>query len=409
MRKSFLAAVALAAVLAPAAAHAQAQPAGDIVSGKSEKVRFYGFAMDYSLYDATSLNAVNYTNEISMYFLPRWNLGRLWMKSTPFERLAISGRFVLAYDPVGYDEGSYAAGSDLGPAQPCSNLTPSTNGGVIDASQVKRCDYPQNHRWDPGDIWLTISNARIVTIPKVGINISPSIRFVLPTSKQSQYQTLQLGLTGGLRADRSFFGDKFGLSYTLLATKNFHRFTSPVGQETSFGTADPQIGYSENYHLSNALAPGGGADPFNATSFSRNSSYGFTHIFGIDINPTDKLSFSILYILVDNFRYPWPDNDTITVNGQPHDLQEAGQKVAANSGSNVLRQGHADSQIFWATVGYQALDWLNVSLSLITASPQRHPDGTPRQPFLSVDYNAFSQVSFGATVSLEKAAAKLIK
>ena len=89
MRKSFLAAVALAAVLAPAAAHAQAQPAGDIISGKSEKVRFYGFAMDYSLYDATSLNAVNYTNEISMYFLPRWNLGRLWMKSTPFERRGI--------------------------------------------------------------------------------------------------------------------------------------------------------------------------------------------------------------------------------------------------------------------------------------------------------------------------------
>ena len=95
--------------------------------------------------------------------------------------------------------------------------------------------------------------------------------------------------------------------------------------------------------------------------------------------------------------------------GLHHVIGARARRLAQNSGSNVLRQGHADSQIFWATVSYQALDWLGVSLSLITASPQRHPDGTPRQPFLSVDYNAFSQVSFGATVSLEKAAAKLIK
>lgn len=407
MRKSFLPAVALATALAPAAAYGQAQPAGDIVSGKSEKVRFYGLAMDFSAYDASSLNALNYTNEISMYFQPRWNLGRLWMKGTPFERLAISGRFVLSYDPVGYDEGSYIASSDLGPPQPCSNVTPSTNGGTVDPTQIKRCDYPQYHRWDPGDIWLSVSNARIVTIPGVGIGLSPSMRFVLPTSKQSQYQTLLLGLTGGLRADRSFFDGKFGLNYTLLATKNFHRYTSPVAvaAETQ---GDTLVGYSPNYHLSDAISPGG-PEPFNLTSFARNSSYGFTHIFGIDVEPIDKLSISVLYILVDNFRYPYSDNDTILVNGQPHDLQKTGQQVAANSGSNVLQQAHSDSQIFWATVGYQALDWLNVSLSLITASPQRHPDGTLRQPFLSFDYNAFSQVSFGFAVSLEKVAAKLIK
>jgi len=99
--------------------------------------------------------------------------------------------------------------------------------------------------------------------------------------------------------------------------------------------------------------------------------------------------------------------DTISYNGQDHNTYQTGMTVAGNSGSNILQVAHRDAQWFWLTASYQINDWLGASIALITISPQRKPDGSLRQPFISTDYNAFSQVSFGLTLSIEKAAAKL--
>jgi hypothetical protein len=270
---------------------------------------------------------------------------------------------------------------------------------------VQRCPYNQNHRWDYGDIWFTLGNPKIYTIPKLLININPSIRFVVPTSLESQYQTLLLGLTGTLGVSRDFWGDKFTLGYSFGFTKNFHRYTTPQGQNDSLN-GDSQVGYANNYDVSNAISPGDALNPFNQTSAgARNTSYGFTHIFSASLNPNDKWSITVLYILTDAFHYPTPD--TFPVNGQDYNTYNSGMAVAANSGTEILKTGHVDNQWFWATVGYQALDWLNLSVALITISPQRFPDGSLRQPFISTNYDAFSQLSFGATVSLEKAAARL--
>jgi hypothetical protein len=129
------------------------------------------------------------------------------------------------------------------------------------------------------------------------------------------------------------------------------------------------------------------------------------HIFGVDFAPTEKLSFSALYILIDAFAYAAPCN--ITFNGMPLNVCANGDAVAANSGSNILRVGHKDTQVLWLTAGYQVLDWLNLNIAWINWAPQRKPDGSIRQPFISTNYDAFTTVSFGATVSIEKAAGKI--
>jgi hypothetical protein len=49
---------------------------------------------------------------------------------------------------------------------------------------------------------------------------------------------------------------------------------------------------------------------------------------------------------------------------------------------------------------YQVNPRMGLTLGWSTYGPQRRPDNSERQPFVSVDYNAFSTVSLGAYVSL---------
>ena len=87
----------------------------------------------------------------------------------------------------------------------------------------------------------------------------------------------------------------------------------------------------------------------------------------------------------------------------PYDIQAACQQVSGGSCNRTIR----DSQVLWFTVGYQVLDWLNVSVAWINYAPLRKPDNSYRQGIVSVDYNAFTQISAGATITIDKLAGKL--
>jgi hypothetical protein len=173
-------------------------------------------------------------------------------------------------------------------------------------------------------------------------------------------------------------------------------------------SGDGVVGYSPNYFFSNSIDPND-PNPFNATGIGRNSSYSFQHIFNVEVHPTEKLTISVLYILNDAFRYPVPDTWTDPNTGMTYNTYETGMAVAGNSGSNILRTGHSDTQILWASIGYDLTDWMDVSLAWINASPQRKPDGSLRQPFFGTDYNAFSQLNFGFNFVIERLGSKLLK
>ena len=405
MRKSSLARSAFALLASACAlgaglggarpAHADApaggNPTEELTAKKNEKVRFYGFGMEYAIYDGSALNAANYSNELDQYFLPSWNFGKLWLKNTPFKNLGLAGRFTLGRVLTGYDESSFAHDSDQGPLQPCSSITPSTQGGVVDPTMVQRCNTNQVHRWDYGDVWLTLRNPKIYTIPKLLVNISPSVRVVIPASLQSRKNTLMLGTTTSVGLSRAFLGDKVTIGYSAGLTLN------------AFGSKTPVYTPGNENNGVSVIDRSGG--PFIEAAGGSNSPWGVIQVASIDYAPLEKLSFSLLYIYINSHTYALSDNATYA--GYDVNTYDNGMAVAGNSGSNIQRSVAKDSQWFWATAGYQALDWLNLSVSLITISPARKPDGTLRQPFLSTDYNAFSSINVGASVSIEKVAAKL--
>ena len=143
--------------------------------------------------------------------------------------------------------------------------------------------------------------------------------------------------------------DRFDIGYSFGFNKNFHRWTSPVGQDWAPDIGTGTVGYSPNYFVANSIIPND-PNPFNSTGIGRNASYSFQHIFNVDVRPLERLGVSVLYILSDAFKYTVPDTWTDPKTGITYNTYTAGTDVASNSGSNILRTGHADTQIFWATL-----------------------------------------------------------
>lgn len=398
-------ALVLVAGATAAPAFAQAPPVG-AVEGQNEKpLRFYGFAMDFSVYDSSGLNGTYYNNTLDFYFLPNWQVGRLLLKGTRFERLILGGRFVLSRPLAGFDEGYFNEYSNLGPAKQCANLQTSTQGGIVDVSQVGRCDVPRNYRWDYGDVVLSLVAPRVYTIPVVGININPGIIGTIPASVQSRFQTTRFALGATLGLNRGFLG-RLNARYTLGFTKLFHKYTTPRASEDGApledGTIANNVRLSQAFDSSLANAPTDvRTNPyFFSTVGGRNPNFGLSHIFGLDITATEALSFSVMYILRQSFPYTVPCvSDYANVSGI--DLCANGSEVASKSGSDITLEPQRVSQIFWVSAGYQINDWLNISASLVTASPQKAPDNSVRQPFLYVNANNFSSVSLGASFSID--------
>ena len=396
---------------APAVSNGPAS--GSIAVASSGPVRFWGFGLDWSFWDDNTLNTASYRNDIANLFLPRWDIGEVAFRGTPFHSLSLGGRFVVTRALTGYDDTGYSGQNSGGPITPCSNLTPSAN-GTVDVTKVQRCNYGNNpDRTDYSDVLLSLSNPSIATIPKLGININPSITLTLPASAQSQLATLQAGLGFGLGLNRSFLGGKVNLAYVVGFTKYFHRYTTANYSNGSTSNANGSLSTNNpNVDLSQVASNDANflADPGRDTSVGGyNSSYALRQIFLLSINPTERLGISALYIMSDAWAYPIDSSCLTTLNGQVQDLCAAGQQVAQGSGASIVTNGSAHKrgqQIFWLTVGYQLLDWLNVNVAWYTGSLRTFDDGSPRQPFISTNYDAFTSVSLGATITLEKLAAK---
>jgi len=375
------------------------------VAKKDEKPRFLGFGMDFSIYDGTGLNGPAYANSINMYFEPNWAIGKRWLGGTRFSRLAIAGRFVLSRALAGYDESGFTGSAAQAPIGNCGGIQISGQGGQLEGIP-NRCPTAGPNRWDYSDLWLTIKNPKIYTIPKVGIDLNPSMRVVFPTSLQSQYRTMLLSLTASLGLSRSFFHDKLTLSYSLGFTKFFYRNTAPGPLPTGTLPDGSVDGYSTssidglaNFYL----------DPSHSSSPDMlNPNFGLTNLFSVDYAPTDKLSFSLLYILFDNFAYGAQCGVQPYGNVMTDVCANANTVAMATNGVGTYGPAHKDTQVLWVTAGYQVLDWLNLSIAWINWAPLRKPDNSFRQGVISTNYDAFTTISFGATMSIEKAAAKVL-
>ena len=169
-----------------------------------------------------------------------------------------------------------------------------------------------------------------------------------------------MSLTPSIAAGRTFWHDKIRVGYGFGFTKNFHRYTSPQ--------LDPRVERPGGDHgrQPRRTAPyGAGLSNFyldpsrDGTIGGYNISYSLSHTISGGVQLSDKWSIDVLYVIIDSFTYDHTcATSNVAVAGQQYDTCSAGDRVAANSGASLARPSHRDSQVFWATLGYQPLDWL---------------------------------------------------
>jgi hypothetical protein len=394
MRKDALLCRALVAVLAglalgaaPRTARAQLANALTGTPTTDEEPRMGGFDLDLTLSDSSGLNAVgqNYRNELSLYFEPRWSLGRVMMpRSALWNKLSLSARFVVTQALAGTGDESFGSGVRTGPQGTCSNLVPSSDGAVVDPTQVRRCNPPAaGRRTDYSDLWLTAGVPSLVTIPRAQLDVPASLRLVLPLSAQSRFQTLRFALTGTTGLARAVWSDRVRFNYTLGFTKNFHAYSTPGLDRAPLG------GISNTY-----------ADPSRVGVGGFNTSFSLANAASAHVTFTERWSGDVLYMWTDGFTYA--HRCTIEASGQSVDTCRTGAVVAASSASEITGRGHKRAQVFWVTASYTVAPWLDLSLAWVNWAPRQKPDSSYRQGFISTDYNAFTSVMLSATTSLDK-------
>jgi hypothetical protein len=387
---------------APAAAQTAASATGQVSTAPAEQSNLGGFDVSLSFSDSTGLNAVgeNYRNELSLFIEPRWAVGKFYLKDKGFlSKLVLGGRLVLNRAIAGTDEGGFGNDVNAGPQGGCSNITPSANGGVIDPNQVAYCHpAPNSRRTDYSDIGVSAALPRLTTIPRIGVDVSPSVRFTLPISPQSRFSSLRLGTTASVGLGRAFVGDKLRLGYSFGFTKNWHKYTT-AGLESDGGTVAEQGGNSYSpiagVSSSNLYADASrvGMRGFN-TSFSMSNSINAAY----KIN--DDWSVDGLYMWTDGWSYD--HSCGVVIAGSDHNECDAGDVVAAGSDSDVTRRGHRKGQVLWLTANYNWRPWLGFSLAWATWAPRQKPDSTFRQGIISTDYNSFTSVLLSASTSLDE-------
>ena len=374
------------------------------------KPRFYGFTFDLTTADGSGLNSVghNYRNDFIWYLEPSWNIGQMYLRGTRWRTLQLAARWSLTANVSGTDEANFSGQSNASPAGTCPGTTINDN-GTVDPGSVGYCNENANtRRADYSDIWLTLRNPRIYTVPKIGVYLNPAFRVIVPASQESLYQTLVMSLTPSIAAGRTFWHDKIRVGYGFGFTKNFHRYTSPLlapgqggltGATAGGNLSDGPYGAGlSNFYL----------DPSrDGTIGGYNINYSLSHTISGGIQLSDKWSFDVLYVIIDSFTYDHSCATTnVAVAGAQYDTCSAGDRVAANSGATLARPSHRDSQVFWATIAYQPLDWLGLSLAWINWAPLQKLDSSYRQGIISTDYDAFTTIQLAATITVDRLAAR---
>ncbi len=381
-----------------------------IESSTSTRPNFYGLTFDLTTADGSGLNSVghNYRNDFVWYFEPAWNIGQMYLRGTRWRGLQLAARFSLTANVSGTDEANFNGISNAAPEGTCPGTTINDNGGTVAPGSVGYCNPASNNRRaDYSDVWLTLRAPRVYTIPKIGVYVNPALRVILPTSLESQYQTLIMSLTPSIALGRTFWHDRIRVGYGFGFTKNFHRYTASQLTPDTSGTASTAGG-----NLSDGPY-GAGLSNFyldpsrDGTIGGYNINYSLSHTISGGIQLSDKWSLDVLYVIIDSFTYNHScATANVTIDGAPYDTCSAGDRVAANSGATLARPSHRDAQVFWATINYQALDWFGISLAWINWAPLQKLDSSYRQGIISTDYDAFTTVQLAATITVDKLVAR---
>jgi hypothetical protein len=231
------------------------------------------------------------------------------------------------------------------------------------------------------DIWLDLGYKKVYTIPVAKVDITPSLRLVLPTSKAARAESLVMGVGPGFGLKRSFKLPwkkmSVDLSYSFRYIKHFNQNTTVQldGQPIS-----GCVGLPDSGNCGAGLQTG-----------DMSVNHQFQNLFVADLNITDKLSFEAFVGFFNKLAYSPPDA-TLIINGQPY-------KLGPEEYNNVI---HRASIWYLFELAYQFHPTTKVGLGISTWASQLAPDSTYRAPFI----NRATEFMLSTTVALDQVVAR---
>ena len=231
-----------------------------------------------------------------------------------------------------------------------------------------------DHEVELSDIWLDVG-ATGITEPKTGLHLGADVRFLIPTSKASQYATRIITVGPSLTLSRDFnILHGLNIAYIGRFTYRFNRSNTPQGS----------VGL-----ITNVPCTGLDTVECNVSGTHFGVQYDFAHGPNITFNPLEKLSF--------NAFFSWYHLELAPMGADP----------AKYAGSTQLAQRDDRIRNF-AVSGFSA-SWelfkpVSLSIGTFTITPQPSPDGTYLQPL----FNRNTTLYLDATFDIEAAAASFL-
>jgi len=254
--------------------------------------------------------------------------------------------------------------------------------------EYTKVDNPEARRVNPLDSWLVLAARNLYTEARSKIRIGGIFRAILPTSYESRYSHLIVGLTAGLNANRSFefgqpdpTGKKWNLALSLSSA--FTKYLQTSKYRGSF--AGDTTGCRLQQTAVSAGLVGGGADGGAASTSDHcggplNTNYGVTSAVNATLSRR-RFSLSTTLIVINQFAYAVPDDAFGAVYG--------------------VSRGRSDVTWGLIALGYDITDHFGVSLGMSSYQPAL--DSTyshPRFPFFDFsgpNANNYTQVFVGVS------------
>lgn len=354
---------------------------------------WYGLSPSVSLSNDASVNAEpdNFNDVVSTGVGLNFAVGKLIWPKTYVEPLSAAVDFTVSGEVVGNSSAFRNPNFDQS-ARPSFEAIPQSCYASIQAGQpvgnecfARQVDDGAQKRLNYSDLKLTLSHGRLAQIPYVGVNVTGRASLSAPTSLQSRNEGLYTALGAGLGLARAVLGDKLSLSYGLSMSKPFRSSDTFIIQDST--DAAPEI----NGTKAQVYSPDNGKSRF--TTFSITNS--FTAAYTLPFN----LGASVSYSLTDGWKASL-DDCTVALEGSSVD-----QANVCENRFGDIDDGKtlAASQLFVASLSWDARSWLSLGVSLTTATPLRKPNSASfYQPFIHTDRNGFSSIGLSASVTLDQ-------
>ena len=229
------------------------------------------------------------------------------------------------------------------------------------------------------DIWLDAVYTNAVKIPGAGVEVSPSIRLVLPTSKASMARTLYLGVGPGLALRREFKlpkGMSIDLAYSFGYIKNINHYSTLQYDAPTIITCNGSGGED----CGRFLHSGG-----------RNPSMAFTNMFLLDWSITKRWKFGALFAVINSLLYDLTPGSVTLAGGDV-------LPVGADPNFNVNNRA---AMIYSLDLTFEAHPAVSISLGSWTYNPQLTEDSRFRAPF----FNRYTEFNLSTTINLDRVVA----